>query len=269
MKEEGSGLKLDELLFEVLYEDENLINHPLQLKGILLDRSDKTDFRDVFLIIFLLQTGFVKKIKPTQYNLLFEQKIVRQLYQTYGFDMDLICRNVRIWAKTLYHLHRKTDTKETIHFADPNLEEAVKASIYKEKGASLTEGDLQSLSVLRGDHFQISNLSGIEKLTNVEHISLQYNEIIDITPLLFLKQLKTLFISHNKIEKMSVINEFDSIRAVDFSHNPINDLPKLSDRSLMLMFDTIGDDISIKAQVYTLLTERGYEVEIYEGGEVL
>lgn len=256
------------LLEHVLQEDERLIHSPLRLKGMLLDRCQKEDFRDVFLLTFLLQTGIVKKINVAHYNYLSEQKLVKYVYHTYGFDQELISRSLRIWAKVLHQLQMKKNHLHNFTFKDPQLEEAIKASIYKERGVPLTEEDLASLVVLRGDHFQISNLSGIEKLINVEHISLQNNEIVDITPLLFLPHLKTLFISHNKVENMSVINEFHAIQAIDFSYNPVKDIEKLSDRSLMLMFDTIGEDISMKAKVYSLLTERGYDLVIDEGGQV-
>lgn len=268
MKErEGKKLTMTDQLYSLLLKDESLFHHPLRLKGMLLDCCPKEERRDIFLLFFLLQCGVVKTLSKNEYSRMLEDKIVSQMYNAYGFERDLIRKNMRTWAKVLHHLIIAKKGIQHFYFQDPQLEEAVKASVYKEKGQPLTDEDFHSLVVLRGDNFQITSLKGIEKLVNVEHISLQKNQIADITPLLFLKKLKTLFISENEIREMDIINDFDTLQNVDFSYNPIVDLEKLSDRSLMLMFDTIGEDISLKARVYSLLVERGYSQLINEGGK--
>lgn len=257
-------MNIRNILSDILIENQQLLDHPLQLKGMLLDRCGNKYKREIHLLLHLLKYGFVKHLQRQKYNFTLEQKLTLQLYERYGLAKELTISILRIWAKVLFDIRIRNDQNSQISFADPALEEAVRSNIYKEKDVRITKEDLESLVVLRGDQRGIKSLEGVEKLINVEHISLQANEITDLTPLLFLRRLKTLFISNNCIQTASVINDFDSIQALDLSYNPITDFDRLSDRTLMLMFDTIGEDISMKANVYTLLTERGFELNIVQ-----
>lgn len=257
-------MNLREILSDLITHDSRLLEKPKQLRALLFDRCVNSHNREVYILMLILETGHVKKIQTNSYSFQLEQQIVSRLYERFGLDKLLATSAIRIWAKVLYDLKKHTNKDTSIRFLDPALEEAISASIYKEKGVSftLTIEELESLTVLRGDDRGITSLVGIEKLENIEHISLQNNAITDLSPLLFLNNLKTLFIGRNEIHFASAINEFETIQALDLSYNPIDDFEALSDRTLMLMFDTIGEDIDLKAKVYTLLTKRGYDLQV-------
>ena len=255
-------MNICEILSELILENHSLLDHPRQLKALLYDRCANSHHRDIYILLLILESGIVKKLQMGSYSFQLEQQQVNKLHERFGIEKLLATKAIRIWAKVLYEINKIA--KGAPASLDPALEEAVLSSLYKEKGESfsLRKEDLETLTVLRGDDRGITNLVGIEALVNVEHISLQNNLITDITPLLFLNNLKTLFIGRNEIQFASVINEFETIQALDLSYNNIVDFESLSDRTLMLMFDTIGEDIDMKARVYTILTKRGFDLHI-------
>ena len=75
----------------------------------------------------------------------------------------------------------ESQCEEVVHFPDPNLEQAVRDKIYKPTGY-ICASDLIGLTHLDADSQNISNLGGLEHCTDLEVLSLELNQITDISP---------------------------------------------------------------------------------------
>ncbi|NLZ32038.1 MAG: leucine-rich repeat domain-containing protein [Firmicutes bacterium] len=77
---------------------------------------------------------------------------------------------------------------KAVEFADPKLEEAVRAALDKPAG-ELTVKDLSGLEELYAPGHDISDLGGLEHAANLRHLNLYRNRIDDLTPLRGLEKL--------------------------------------------------------------------------------
>ena len=85
--------------------------------------------------------------------------------------------------------------------------------------------NLKSLSISRMD---ISNISAIGKLNDLEHLSLYGNMLVDIAPLASLTKLKSLSINNTSIRDISVLSGMTNLEDLLLRSNPITDIHPLS-----------------------------------------
>ena len=119
------------------------------------------------------------------------------------------------------------DGVEAIEFADPNLEAAVREAIGKSTG-SILPSDVSSLEVLLAGSWNISNLQGIEQLTQLTALLLTRNQISDVSPLSDLTQLTVLLLSNNQISDVSPLSGLTQLTELDLRSNQISDVSPLS-----------------------------------------
>jgi len=150
-------------------------------------------------------------------------------------------------------------------FPDTCLEAAVR------EHANVPEGDIYYSALLGLSSFQaeardITSLSGLEYLRNLEHLHLQHNHIrflwplqhmtnlrflylwsnviTDIDPLSGLTGLQSLHLDINRISDIAALSGLTGLRQLDLSDNPISDLGPLSGL-INLESLTLGDEGSI------------------------
>ena len=75
---------------------------------------------------------------------------------------------------------------------------------------------------------RITNISGIKKLTKLEVLAIDYNNIVDISDLEKLKELKTLYINNNSITDISALRKLSKLRYLNASNNKIKDTSVLN-----------------------------------------
>jgi hypothetical protein len=71
---------------------------------------------------------------------------------------------------------------------------------------------------------QISDITPLAELTNLEILELNNNRISDVTPLIELKKLNWLYLSDNQISDPSPLAELTGLRALALSNNQISDI---------------------------------------------
>ncbi len=100
---------------------------------------------------------------------------------------------------------------EGVTFNDSNLELAIRnqIGIYD---VPLYMEDLQGITDLEASNSGINDLTGLEYLSNLHYINLQNNNIIDITPLLALTQLQTVWLSGNPINVTDGTSNYDVLQ---------------------------------------------------------
>ena len=133
-------------------------------------------------------------------------------------------------------------------FADTNLEIAVREAIGKSTG-SILPADVSSLQLLDANSRNISNLQGIEQLTQLLRLELFNNQITDVSPLSGLTQLDQLFLSGNQISDVTPLAGLIRVETLLLAANQIGDVSPLSGLiqvgSLLLDGNQISDVSSL------------------------
>lgn len=113
------------------------------------------------------------------------------------------------------------DQLQQIVFSDPNLEAVVRDAVGKRSGL-LTVEDALRLKRLDASECQISDLSGIERLQNLEYLNLRGNNIADLTPLAQLKNLTYLNLhSNTAISDLAPIGGLINLQTLILRNVPI------------------------------------------------
>jgi len=109
---------------------------------------------------------------------------------------------------------------QVVHFADPNLEMAVRAALKNHEG-SITADDMTRLIELNAAARGITDLSGLEYAVNLQSLDLGENQISDISPLADLTALRVLHLEINLIQDISPLATLGHLRELDLSGNRI------------------------------------------------
>jgi internalin A len=97
---------------------------------------------------------------------------------------------------------------------------------------------------------QITDLTPLSKLTNLQHLDLDNNQITDLTPLSGLTNLQILDLSNNQITDLTPLSKLTNLQNLYLSRNQINDLTPLNDltelQRLWLLSNQIDDFSPLK-----------------------
>ena len=113
-----------------------------------------------------------------------------------------------------------------VHFKCKNLEKALRKELeipYR----PITRGDLAGITKLQLDGLEITDLSGLEGMTQLTNLYLFNNQISDISPLQVMTQLKRLWLSHNKISDISPLQGMTQMTNLYLEYNNISDISPL------------------------------------------
>ena len=88
---------------------------------------------------------------------------------------------------------------EPIEFPDPHLAAAIREELGLAPDEPITQKKLEKLESFQVWDNGISDLTGIENMTNLTSLSLGSDQIADITPLVGLTNLTTLILNSNQI----------------------------------------------------------------------
>ncbi|ENK1241983.1 leucine-rich repeat domain-containing protein [Clostridium botulinum] len=174
---------------------------------------------------------------------------------------------VKLKDDTIIHFNiKKYDENEVVIFKDKNLEKAVRDTIKKTNG-NLYKRDVDKITRLNIVDYNISNLEGIEHLTNLEGfwmggakvesllplkdltklqiLNATQCDIDDISPLKGLKNLKVLYLSINNISDITPLKELVNLQELDLEHNNISNINPLGGlyniKELILNYNKIND----------------------------
>lgn len=98
---------------------------------------------------------------------------------------------------------------KVITFPDKNLEQVIRKQIKKPTG-SILKDEVNKILSLEANEKNITNLSGIENLTNLSKLRLDKNEISNIEPLKGLTKLTNLLLKDNKIKDYTPVKSYYS-----------------------------------------------------------
>ena len=113
-------------------------------------------------------------------------------------------------------------------FEDANLESAVRETLGRPQ-ARLTSENVASLTRLSAASKDIHSLAGIEHLTILQRLDLNYtNQIADLTPLASLKNLTSLYLGRNQIVDLTPLASLKNLTHLSLWQNQIADLTPLA-----------------------------------------
>ncbi len=134
---------------------------------------------------------------------------------------------------------------EAVIFVDPNLEAAIREAIDVPE-RPIYPSDLAGLTSLSASGRNISNLTGLERCTDLTHLDLSYNEIGNVAPLANLINLAYLQLDLNQVGNISSLvqneglGEGDAVylRGNPLSWNSVNVyIPELRARDVTVVYD--------------------------------
>ena len=126
-----------------------------------------------------------------------------------------------------YSITANFEQEETVYFADPNLEAAVRDAIGKPTGP-IYSSDLVGLTSLSASQKNITDLTGLEHCTSLTVLHLSGNQISDVSPLANLITLTELWLESNQISDISSLANLTNLISLDLRGNQISDISPLA-----------------------------------------
>jgi len=105
-------------------------------------------------------------------------------------------------------------------------------------------GILSSRNKLTISRNQISDITPLQSLTHLTHLSLYNHQISDITPLQSLTHLKTLNLSNTHISDITPLQSLTNLKMLNLSNNQISDISFLQSLTNLTELDLRGNQIS-------------------------
>jgi Leucine-rich repeat (LRR) protein len=135
-----------------------------------------------------------------------------------------------------------------VTFPDPSLESAIRKAIGKSSG-DIYQSDLNGLTALEVTLSmpQVNNLSGIEHCTNLQKLHLEGpfgTNISDISALASLIQLQDLDLTSNKITNISALEDLTQLQKLDLDSNKASNISALTGLINLQYLSVIGNNIS-------------------------
>ena len=115
-----------------------------------------------------------------------------------------------------------------VHFPDPNLRAVVAEALGKSINAPITVDDMEGLERIVATNRNIKNLTGIQFATNVCCLVVHDNEISDLSPVAGLINLEHIGFVHNNVADLSPLARLVNLKAIEGWGNPISDLSSLA-----------------------------------------
>jgi len=165
--------------------------------------------------------------------------------------MDILVAHVMV--ENLPYGYRKFALQERITllqkaltevtFPDSNLEAVIRESIGRYSGA-IYESDLKAIETINGASRGISNLSGLEHLTNLATLNMGRNSISNLEPLRNLQKLSYISIHNNSISSLDPIRGLNNLKTLVVWNNQISDLSPISSLYGLINLDASRNRIS-------------------------
>ena len=199
-----------------------------QLIKLRLDSNQIVDVGSLANLTLLehleIRNNFIVDIQPLA-NLenLMDLKISDNPIRDFSPLFGLNLKNVDIDIRMLQEL-----VSLEVEIPDPNLESAIREELALADEMSLSQADMLQLNRLEARDSQIQHLTGLEYATNLIGITLPYNEISDLTPLVGLMRLEYLWFWGNPISDLFPLMNLTALKRIDLARCQISDISPLA-----------------------------------------
>jgi Leucine-rich repeat (LRR) protein len=139
----------------------------------------------------------------------------------------------------------------SVHFADANLEAAVRAAIQKPTGL-IYPFDLTGLQTLSAPGADIRLLGGIQYCVNLNDLDLHDNLIVDLSPLAGLVNLTVLDLGSNSIVGVGALAALIKLTSLRLGDNTVETISALGTLTNLLLLELQGNHIEDIGPLATL-----------------
>lgn len=119
------------------------------------------------------------------------------------------------------------DDRERAEIPDPVLRREIARKLNISSPTSLTKGDVRRLQSLTAKNVGISDLTGLELATNLEHLYVDQNSIASLEPLRDLPKMRQITASRNPISDISPLATLPNINWLELNWTEITSLEPL------------------------------------------
>lgn len=134
-----------------------------------------------------------------------------------------------------------------VNLSNSVLESLVRSSLGLPNGPIYTS-ELSKITSLKNNfpspNMTLSNLNGIQYLTNLATLDLAGNNIKDLSPLKELKNLRALDVSYNKISDLTPLSTMTTLTMLNLSHNDITDINSIAGLVNLKVLDLSNNKVS-------------------------
>lgn len=124
-------------------------------------------------------------------------------------------------------LSLKVSDDAKITFTDSELQDAIRRKVRKRRSESIYKSDVINITTLNLRHENITNLTGLEYLTNLKTLDVGYNSLTNITALSKLTNLETLKMHRNSLKDINALKNLTSLSYLDITSNNITNFTPL------------------------------------------
>ncbi|EKZ1089176.1 internalin N-terminal domain-containing protein, partial [Listeria monocytogenes] len=165
------------------------------------------------------------------------------LVLTVAFCMGDLTKPHHVEAEVTYTLTNPTPINEI--FPDPNLAKVVADWL---KQPSVTSAVTQSqLNTVRALHFTsagVQSLEGVQYLQNLTQLFGYGNQVSDLTPLSNLTQLETLYIPKNRLSDLTPIANLSKLTTLDVEFNNVQTIDQLMNLTNLIELNISANPVS-------------------------
>ena len=112
-----------------------------------------------------------------------------------------------------------TPIPENLDELNPIIEEAIRKQVDKPTG-ELTRADLKNLQYLALNGAQLTDVRGLEQLTQLKSLNLAINKLTSVKGLEQLTQLEKLLLAHNKLTSLKGLEQLPQLKELELENNP-------------------------------------------------
>ncbi|MBV7272739.1 leucine-rich repeat domain-containing protein [Clostridium sp. PL3] len=171
-----------------------------------------------------------------------------------------------------FNIKRKPNSGGIVTFKDKNLEEAIRDDINKPSG-DVYKSDIEDITELDAKYHEIQDISGIEKLTNLQKLNLLENQISSIDSLKNLTNLKQLTLGNNKISNISVLKNLVNLQTLDLgeyydSCNQISNIDVLKSLTNLQELNLSGNQLKDISALKNLINLQSIDLSYNEISDI-
>ena len=131
------------------------------------------------------------------------------------------------------------------------IETAIRKELKKPTG-KLTKADLVKVTELHLNYNNLTDVKGLEKLTQLESLYLYYNQLTDVKGLEKLTKLKWLNLTKNRLTNVKSLEKCTQLTFLRLESNQLTDLTGLEKLSQLTYLDLRNNSDLTKSQIAEL-----------------
>jgi hypothetical protein len=151
-----------------------------------------------------------------------------------------------------------SEKEEELEFTNRSFLIALKRRVYGNMNVDFPMYLLEDLEEIEMADYELESLEGIEACRYVRVVDLTNNNLTDLTELGHLRQVERLYLANNHIGMIDPLSNITVLQVLDISYNDVDDLSPLFDLSHLSYLNIMGN--RIPAWQIERLQEKGVAV---------